>query len=432
MKTRDKLEACLARIADADGEGRRTFTKLYVEQARAEADAIDRLRAANVPLGPLAGRIVSIKDLFDVAGEPTTAGSIVLRDAPAASADAPVVERLRRAGAVIVGKTNMTEFAFSGLGLNPHYDTPRNPADRARIPGGSSSGAAVSVVDAFSEIAIGSDTGGSVRIPAAYCGLVGFKPTAHRVPLEGVLPLSPTLDSIGPLARDVADCARADAVMAGDGAAPPAAAKPVRLALIEPSNLVFDGVDATVAAAYARGRRTLEDRGARIESRRLTLLDEMVRATARGAFALAESAAWHRDLLASRRDGYDPMVRARIERGATIPAMDYVAMSQERRRLCAAINEIFAETDALVFPTVPTVAPLFGECASEEGFTRCNLLALRNPTIANFFDLCAITLPVHRAGELPVGLMLVGPHGGDRRLLAIAAALEPELAKARA
>jgi aspartyl-tRNA(Asn)/glutamyl-tRNA(Gln) amidotransferase subunit A len=431
MTIRDKLEACLARIGDAGGEGRRVFTRLYAEQARAEADAIDRLRTARVPLGPLAGRIVSIKDLFDVAGEPTTAGSVILADASPATADAPVVERLRRAGAVIIGKTNMTEFAFSGLGLNPHHDTPRNPADRARIPGGSSSGAAVSVVDEFCEIAIGSDTGGSVRIPAAYCGLVGFKPTARRVPLDGVLPLSPTLDSIGPLARDVADCARADAVMAGDGAAPLVPAKPARLALLEPTNLVFDDVDATVATAYGRGRRALEAAGARIETRRLASLDEMVRATARGAFALAESAAWHRDLLARRRDGYDPMVRARIERGTTIPAMDYIAMAQERRRLCTAIGEVFDAFDALVFPTVPTVAPPFAACADEQGFTRCNLLALRNPTVANFFDLCAITLPVHRAGELPAGLMLVGPHGGDRKLLALAAALEPDLARAR-
>jgi aspartyl-tRNA(Asn)/glutamyl-tRNA(Gln) amidotransferase subunit A len=428
MKTRDKLEACLARIADASGEGKRSFTKVYAEQARAEADAIDRLRAANVPLGPLAGRIVSIKDLFDVQGEPTTAGSVVLRDAPPASADAPVVERLRRAGAVIVGKTNMTEFAFSGLGLNPHHDTPRNPADRTRIPGGSSSGAAVSVADAFCEIAIGSDTGGSVRIPSAYCGLVGFKPTARRVPLDGVVPLSPTLDSIGPLARSVADCARADAVMAGEPSAPLGPGLPARLGLLEPSNLVFDGVDATVARAYERGRRALEAGGAQVARRKLPLLDEMVAATARGAFALAESAAWHRDLLARRRDGYDPLVRGRIERGTTILAMDYIALCEARRRLCAAIGRVFADVDALVFPTVPTVAPLFSDCADEEGFTRCNLLALRNPTVANFFDLCAVTLPVHRAGELPVGLTLVGPHGGDHRLLALAAALEPVLA----
>ncbi|MBL8698729.1 MAG: amidase [Alphaproteobacteria bacterium] len=430
MKTRDKLEACLARIADPAGEGVRAFTRVYAEHARAEADAIDRLRAAGVPLGPLAGRIVSIKDLFDVAGEPTTAGSVVLRDAPSARADAPVVERLRRAGAVIVGKTNMTEFAFSGLGLNPHYGTPGNPADRARIPGGSSSGAAVAVADGFCEIAIGSDTGGSVRIPSAFCGLVGFKPTARRVPLDGVVPLSPTLDSIGPLARTIDDCARADAVMSGEAHAPRPA--PGRIALLEPGNLVFDDVDATVAAAYERARRALESGGARVARRPLPLLDDMVRATARGAFALAESAAWHRDLLARRGDGYDPLVRARIERGTTIAAMDYIALCEARRRLCAAIAAVFDEIDALVFPTVPTVAPRMEECATADGFTRCNLLALRNPTVANFFDLCAVTLPVHRAGELPVGLMLVGPHGGDQRLLALATALEPHLARARA
>src|SRR5512138_3080733 len=170
MKIRDCLEACLARIADPGGEGKRAFTKVYAEQARAVADAQDRMRAAGVALGPLDGRIVSIKDLYDVAGEPTTAGSVALRDAPPAQRDAPAIARLRAAGAVIIGKTNMTEFAYSGIGMNPHYGTPGNPFDRARIPGGSTSGGAVAVADGMSEITIGSDTGGSTRIPAAFGG----------------------------------------------------------------------------------------------------------------------------------------------------------------------------------------------------------------------------------------------------------------------
>ncbi|MBM3523148.1 MAG: amidase, partial [Alphaproteobacteria bacterium] len=205
-----------------------------------------------------------------------------------------------------------------------------------------------------------------------------------------------------------------------------------RLRLLEPSNIVFDGVDATVAAAYACGRRALEAAGAAVRSAALSQLDDMARAMALGAPALAESAAWHRGLLARRGDGYDPRVRGRIERGAAIPAMDYIAMTAARTALCRAIAAAFESCDALVYPTVPTVAPRFDECDTQAGFDRCNMAALRNPTIANFLDLCAVTLPVQRAGELPVGLMLVGPHGADRRLLGIAAALEPVLHRSRA
>src|SRR6266702_2587731 len=213
---RDRLEQALAKIADPKGEGARACLTVYMDAARAAADAADARAKAGISLGSLDGTIVSIKDLFDVAGEPTRAGSKILANAAPAKADAPVVSRLRAAGAVIVAKTNMTEFAFSGVGLNPHYGTPGNPADRTRIPGGSSSGAAVAVADGMCEIAIGSDTGGSTRIPAALCGIVGFKPSRQRVPTAGAFPLSYTLDSVGPIARTVADCAVADAVMAGE------------------------------------------------------------------------------------------------------------------------------------------------------------------------------------------------------------------------
>src|SRR5436190_995314 len=219
MSVRDRLEQALAAIADRKGEGARACLTVYAGAARAAADAADARAKAGISLGPLDGTIVTIKDLFDVSGEPTRAGSRILADALPATADAPVVRRLRAAGAVIIAKTNMTEFAFSGVGMNPHYGTPGNPADRARVPGGSSSGAEVAAADRICEIAIGTDTGGSTRIPAALCGIVGYKPTQSRVPTEGAFPLSYTLDSIGPLARSVAACADADAVMAGEEAA---------------------------------------------------------------------------------------------------------------------------------------------------------------------------------------------------------------------
>src|SRR5208282_5553394 len=250
LSCRDRLEQALSRIADPNGEGVRACLSVYADTARGAADAADARAAHGVSRGPLDGAIVSIKDLFDVAGEPTRAGSKILaEEAAPASVDAVVVRRLREAGAVIVAKTNMTEFAYSAVGANPHFGTPGNPSDRGRVPGGSSAGAAVAVADGMCEIAIGSDTGGSVRIPAALCGIVGFKPSRQRIPTEGAFPLSFTLDSIGPLGRSVADCAKADAVMAGEDFAPlePVPLADLRFGLAE--GLPLEGLDQTVAAA---------------------------------------------------------------------------------------------------------------------------------------------------------------------------------------
>src|SRR5882672_5694243 len=248
--SRDRLEEALMRIADPKGEGRRACLTFYTQAARAAADAADARAGAGISLSPLDGAILTIKDLFDVKGEPTRAGSRILADAPPATADAPVVRRLRAAGAVIVAKTGMSEFAFSGVGMNPHYGTPGNPADRARVPGGSSSGAAVSAADQMCEIAIGTDTGGSCRIPAALCGIVGFKPSKQRVPTDGAFPLSYTLDSIGPLARTVEDCAKGDAVIAGIDYAPPKPAPVAGLRLGVPRGMLTTEWDNTVGARF--------------------------------------------------------------------------------------------------------------------------------------------------------------------------------------
>ncbi|HLH50819.1 MAG TPA: amidase family protein, partial [Roseiarcus sp.] len=273
---RDRLEQALARIADPNGEGARACLSVYRDIARAEADAADARAARGVSLGPLDGAIVSIKDLFDVAGEPTRAGSKILaEEAKPAVADAPVVRRLRGAGAVIVAKTNMTEFAFGAIGSNPHFGTPANPRDRARVPGGSSAGAAVAVADGMCEIAIGSDTGGSVRIPAALCGTVGFKPSRQRIPTEGAFPLSFSLDSIGPLARSVADCAKADAVMAGEDFTPlePAALAGLRIGVAQ--GLPLEALDETVGPAFAAALKRLDGAGVRLTPETISLFDDM-------------------------------------------------------------------------------------------------------------------------------------------------------------
>jgi len=288
---RDRLEQALSKIADPAGEGVRACLTVYADAARAAADAADARAKADISLGPMDGAIVSIKDLFDVAGEPTRAGSKILANAAAAKADASIVRRLRAAGAVIVAKTNMTEFAFSGVGMNPHYGTPGNPADRKRVPGGSSSGAAVSVADQMAVAALGTDTGGSVRIPAAVCGIVGFKPTARRVPIDGVVPLSTSLDSIGPLANSVECCAIVDAVFAAEPIAVPEAMPLAGLRFGIPKQFVMDELDAVVAKAFERACKTLSAKGVKIEQIDLPQLNELPAINAKGGFAASEALA---------------------------------------------------------------------------------------------------------------------------------------------
>ena len=418
-------EQALARIEDPKGEGRRTFIKVYKAQALAAAEASDLQRKAGLVPSPIAGLPVSIKNLCDVAGETTLAGSIALDDAPPAQQDAPVVARLRAAGAVIVGSTNMSEFAFSGVGFNPHYGTPGNPADRSRVPGGSSSGAAVSVADGMAVAALGTDTGGSVRIPSAVCGLVGFKPTARRVPIEGVIPLSTSLDSIGPLANSVECCAIVDAVFAGEPIAVPEAAPLAGLRFGVPRQVVLEEVDNTVARAFERACKALAAKGVKVEPIDLPQLDELPAINAKGGFAAAEAYAWHRKLIARRGKDYDQIIHPRILRGQEMSAADYIELLQARGDLQTRVAAVTSNYDAVIMPTCAIVAPTLEEVSTAEGFTRKNLLLLRNTALGNFLDRCAISLPCQTAGELPVGFMLMGETMADKRLLAIARAVAP-------
>jgi aspartyl-tRNA(Asn)/glutamyl-tRNA(Gln) amidotransferase subunit A len=421
----DRLEAALARIEDPAGEGARACLTVYREGARAAAQAADTRAQAGISLGPLDGAIVSIKDLFDVAGEVTRAGSkVIAEEGKPAEQDAVIVRRLRRAGAVIVAKTNMTEFAYSGVGANPHFGTPGNPADRARVPGGSTAGGAVAVADAMCEIAIGSDTGGSTRIPAALCGIVGFKPSRQRVPTAGAFPLSSTLDSIGPMARSVAECAAADAVMAGDEARPLERTPLGNLRFGIAQGLTLDRLDDSLAKRFPAALDRLEKAGGRLSAEKLPLLDQMTQVNAKGGILPAEAFAIHRDRLARRGEAIDPNVRVRLERAQKIAAADYIDMLRERAALVGAMDARLADLDALAMPTTPIVAPLLSEVDKPEDFARKNALLLRNTTIWNFFDCCAISLPLPRDGGLPAGLMLVARNGHDHRLLRIAAAVE--------
>ena len=428
--SRALVEECLARIADPAGEGARTFITVHAEAARAQADTVDAMRRHGRLAGRFSGIPISLKDLFDVAGEVSTAGSVVLRGEAPSTAHAPVVARMLGAGFVPIGRTNMTEFAFSGLGINPHYGTPASPWDRAtrRIPGGSSSGAAVSISDGMAYAALGTDTGGSCRVPAALCGVVGYKPPARRVPITGVVPLWFGVGSGGPLAHSTTCGAIVDAVLAGESPVLPSARplSSVRLAL--PDRIVADDMDAPTAAAFDRALATLSAAGARIERVHFPALDRIGAATARASLAACEAYAWHLQLLASAGDRYDPRVRARIAGGATASAVDYIDALSARRSIGEAMVAATAAFDAVVMPTVPTVpAPIAALEADEAAYLRTNALMLRNTAIGNFLDRCAISLPCHRAGEPPAGLMLMGQPMADRALFDLAMGVEAAL-----
>jgi aspartyl-tRNA(Asn)/glutamyl-tRNA(Gln) amidotransferase subunit A len=429
--SRALIEEALARIADPAGEGGRSFLRVYAETARAAAEAQDRLRAAGYVASPLAGLPVSIKDLFDVAGERTLAGSKALDDAPPALGDAPVVARLRAAGAVLIGRTNMTEFAFSGVGINPHYGTPGNPYDRKRIPGGSSSGAAVSVTDGFAAVAIGTDTGGSVRIPAAFCGIVGFKPTQRRVSRDGATPLSPTLDSVGPIANTIGCCAITDAILAGEPPVMPRAVPVAGLRLGVPQTFVLDDLESEVAAAFEGALGVLSRAGARLIDLPLSELADYAAINAKGGFSPPEAYAWHAALIARRGADYDPRVRQRIERGRDVTAAEYVRLGWQRTDFISAVEGRTADLDALLMPTVPIVAPAMAAFAKDEDYWRLNGRILRNTALINFLDRCAVSLPIHHSGAAPSGLMVVGRHGEDRRLLGITLGIEAVIEHSR-
>ena len=376
------VDGCLERIADTSGEGARAFIHVDAEAAIEAAEAMDRLREIKAAPSRYAGIPVSIKDLFDIRGQVTRAGSRALEDSAPAEADATVVARLRRAGFVVIGRTNMTEFAYSGIGINPHYGTPKSVwrRDVGHVPGGSSSGAAVSVADRMAHGALGTDTGGSCRIPAAFNGIVGFKPTQRRVPLAGGVPLSSTLDSFGPLARSVACCAVLDAVLAGEPVAPlqPRPIKGMRLAV--PTTVALDELDDEVARSFERALETLSRQGALIERIAVPEFLDVGVMNTKGGFAAAESYAWHRYLLASHGDVYDPRVYIRIQRGEAMSAADYIDLLEMRKSLIARVATRLAPYDALVMPTTANTPPRIADLADDKAFTRANLLALRNCT----------------------------------------------------
>lgn len=422
----ERLERALARIDDPAGEGARACLTVYRAAARAAAEAADVRAKQGISLGPLDGAIVTIKDLFDVKGEVTRAGSKLLAEIgqPAAD-DAPVVKRLRRAGAVILAKTNMTEFAFSGIGANPHYGTPGNPADRARAPGGSTSGGAVAVADGMCEITIGTDTGGSCRTPASFCGIVGYKPSKFRIPTDGAFPLSWSLDSIGPLARSVADCVKADAVMANAEYVPVAAAPIAGLRIGVAQGMPLERLDEPVAHAFEAALSKLAAAGAKLIDWELPEIEGMLEVNTRyGGIAPAEAYTVHRERLPQYGTRIDPNVKLRIERSRDLSAADYIAMMRRRAELVRAADARLADIDVLAMPTTAVVAPVLANLDRPDEWARRNAMCLRNASLCNFLDTCAISLPLPREGGHNVGFMLAARNGHDARLFRMAEAVE--------
>lgn len=432
--SRDLTEACLARIEDEGGEGARVFLMADAEGAIEQADHMDALRRKGRAPSRYAGIPVSIKDLFDVAGQVTAAGSTILRGAEPESQDATCVARLRGAGFVFLGRTNMTEFAYSGVGLNPHYGTPKSVWDResGRIPGGSSSGAGVSVADGMAYMGLGTDTGGSCRIPAAFNGIVGYKSSTGRVPKDGVFPLSETLDTVGPLANSVHCCSIIDALMAGDRSPGIDKREPHTLRFGILQHVALDAMAPEVATAFDAAIKTLGRAGVVFSEVAFPDLAELPSINSKGGISACEAMDVHAAMLERHGDEYDQRVRTRILSGNSVTGPELVGIYRRRREMISKFAGLTSGLDGFILPTVPILPPLISEVDNDERYGPLNFLCLRNTFLGNFLDSCAISIPMTARGEAPAGLMIMRPHGEDAELFHAAAAVEAVLKEALA
>ena len=419
-------EEALANIKDENGEGARAFISYDEDQVLGDADNIDRLRKQGRAPSPFAGIPMSLKDLYDVAGEVTTAGSVVLKDTAPAERDATVVARLKAAGFVNMGRTNMTEFAYSGVGLNPHYGTPKSPWQRdvGRIPGGSSSGAAVSIADSMAFLAMGSDTGGSCRVPAAFNRVVGVKPTTGRLPGRGVYPLSTTLDAPGPFGNSVACCAAADAILAEDWDGDMDERSPSSLRLGVLKTIAHDDLDDHVGTALEAAYSALSSAGVELVDVTIPGLENLPAMNAKGGIAAAEAYALHKPLLEVRGDDYDQRVAKRIKSGGLQSADELIEVIAFREEMIEVYENQLTGFDAFIMPTSPWAPPPIADLAEDDEYVRINLNSLRNTFIGNFLDTCAIAQPMGDPDGAPVGLMVMASGGSDHALFSVAHAVE--------
>lgn len=427
--SRALVEEALARIDDPAGEGSRTFIRVFRDEALAAADAADALRGHGIVPSPLAGIPVAVKDLCDIRGITTLAGSACRDDEPPAARDALVAARLRAAGAIIIGTTNMNEFALGVTGMNPHFGTPKNSWDRetGRIPGGSSCGSAVAITDDMAAATVGTDTAGSIRIPSGLCGLAGLKPTARRVPREGIFELSRSLDSVGPMAANVTDCALMDAVLSGEEIRTPEPFPLAGLRIGAVATLMLEGMDDTVAAAYERALRTLADAGAVVTPLRIPEWDDMPHITRFGGLSVVEGYINFKRYLDREDGGVDPNVGDRLRLAENISAREYVELLDIRTAMIESVGRQTRPFDVLVMPTCPTAAPPIADLEDPDAWRAYNRPGTLRGVVANFLDRCALTVPCHKSGEAPVGITLMGETMSDRRILAIGLSAEASL-----
>ena len=409
----NRLQLLFSRIERHPPELDYVFTELFKKKAFAQADEIQHLSPT-----ALSGALISVKDLFDVEGYVTRAGSKVFSGQAVAMEDAQAILRLKKSGAIVVGKTNMTELAYSGLGLNPHYGTPDNPVLPGHIPGGSSSGGAVSVATGAVDIAIGTDTGGSVRIPAAFTGLVGFKPSQNSVSRSGCRDLSTSLDSIGPMAKSVDHCELAWRCMSGSTDPGTVIKEPN---VIVPANFGMSELDSEVKNGFRRLLKHLNDQEWEIQQRQVEMLEYYNQVPA-WHFSSVESRRIYADEYADQFEKMDPRVTSRMARADEISAIDYCATLNMRESLIRAAQEEL-RSSFLLMPTVAIMPPALETLDDDDEYNRLNLLALRNTSMANVIDGCSITLPFTDNTNV-LAAMLTTAGGRDQQLLALARRLE--------
>jgi aspartyl-tRNA(Asn)/glutamyl-tRNA(Gln) amidotransferase subunit A len=433
LSRHDHVSRMIQSARSAVSDEYRIFLAERFDAALAEACAWDGGADAGLSIPMLAGIGVSVKACIDVAGFVTTAGSNVLAHRAAAPSDAPTVARLRNAGAIVLGHTNMTEFAYSGLGLNPHFGTPLSPfaPTEARVAGGSTSGGAVSVAIGGADAALGSDTSGSVRIPAAFCGLTGFKPSRGRYSSDGIIPLSRSFDVPGVIARSVECCRLLDGVLARAASSVGQTARPASLRLLVPINYVLTELDETVRQKFDRALRRLEQAGVELCRAEVPELARIGDAARCGGIIAAESYAWHREIIAQHANSYDPRVASRILAGKEVRAESYIAGIAELQNLASGIDRALVGMDAFIWPTVAILPPRRDDLIADATYAAINSLVIRNTEIANRVDLPSITIPLPESGDGPVGLLLTGRRNGDDVLFDVAATLQSLLRPSR-
>ena len=405
-----------------------------VDKAQAIDKLIDQAIQSAKPLSPLSGLPITLKDLFDVRGEITLAGSTVLKNiAKAAAQDCDVIAPLRNSGLLFLGRTNMSEFAFSGMGLNPHYGNPQSIWERetGRLPGGSSSGSAVSVAEGIVAATMGSDTAGSCRIPAAFNGIVGVKPSYGRYSLNNVYPLSPTSDAPGPLAVDLDSCFILDQVItgaySGAGALPePQPLDSNNLSLLVPESVVLEDLDDQVKAGFESALGWLEDSGVEIKYRPMPVIDRCVDMFFKRPIVGYEAWQHHQSLIQEYEDEYDPFVSQRLKNSRKVTEQEQQSRYQEKTELGIDFNRVMQQqqADGLIYPTVACVPPTIAEAMVPENTTKINLRCLRNTAAVNYFNGCSMSLPCNLPGDAPVGLMVSLSHNQDDYLYQVAATVE--------